>query len=74
MVCAVLGLYTLSGVGTGVWRYRLGLYTLSGVGTGVWRYRLALLIGHLKTETESSLRNVVFLNKNRTIDMSRKSL
>jgi hypothetical protein len=27
---------------------------------------------HLKTETESSLRNVVFLNKNRTMDNVQK--
>jgi hypothetical protein len=43
-----------------------GLYTLSCVGASVRRYELALSTGpklsrfHLKTERESSFRNVVF--------------
>jgi hypothetical protein len=47
-----------------------GLYTLSGVDSDVRIYILALSIGanrvgfYLRTETESSLRNVVFNKKN----------
>jgi hypothetical protein len=57
MVCAVLGLCTLCCVGAGVRRWGLAL----SIGPKLSRF-------HLKMETESSLRNVVFLNKNRTVD------
>jgi hypothetical protein len=54
----------------------LGLYTLSCVGAGARRDGIALSWVqlsrfHLKTETQSSLRNVV-LNKNRTMNKGQK--
>jgi hypothetical protein len=56
MVCAVLGLYTLYGVGTNVWREGLALLIgPNGVGF------------YLKMEIESSLQNL-FLNKNMMMD------
>jgi hypothetical protein len=62
MVCAVLGLYTPS------WCW----YRCPETGTSSidWAQQNRF---HLKTETESSLRNVVFLNKNRTMDNIQKN-
>jgi hypothetical protein len=54
MVCDVLGLHTLSGVGIGI-----GTSSIDWV--QVSRF-------YLKMEPESSLQNIVFLNKNRTMD------
>jgi hypothetical protein len=56
MVCAMLGLYTLSCVGADV----------PEIGTSFIDWA-QLSRFYLKTETECSLRNVVFLNKNRAV-------
>jgi hypothetical protein len=62
MVCAVLGLYTPS------WCWnrspQIGTSSIS------WAQLSRL---HLKTETESSIRNVVFWNINRTVDSVQKN-
>jgi hypothetical protein len=59
MVCAVLGLYTL------------GWYRCPEIGTSSIDWA-QLSRFYLKTETESSLQNVVFLNKNRMMDNVQK--